>query len=250
MLQVPMPLPATDYHVMKTSHADFSGIIRCCSQDTQHYVINATHRLAEVHWLTRTLDEQVKAGKGPVANEGILSLQLYLLLTCADTLGHIHATGVGKRFKGFFDNLSRDAKRNLTDNVFAWKTSAAEMVSLGLEETSTDNLIYPTRRQILDAIQPLTTDKRLDVIVDFLVLRRHAYTHESEYPKLGYHPNLSVMQKLRLGVPNVVTLGEHDRLQVIDKNNDIYFAYYETDDVVSIIRWSILQGLGRIIGTL
>lgn len=253
MPQLPMPLPATDYDVMNTSHTEFRESMRRLSQDAQYYVINATHRLAEVHWLTQTLDEQVRAGRGPVAKEGILSLQLYLLLTCADTVGHVYArggVGVRFRFREFFDRLPQDAKQNLTDSIFTWKTSFVEMVSLGLGDTRSHTGTYPSRQQILQAIQPLTLDERLGEVVSFLYLRRNDFTHESQYPMLGYHPNLSVMQGQRLGVVNTATLGESDRLQVMDEGDDIYFTYYETNDVIATVRWSIVRGLGQAIGTL
>jgi hypothetical protein len=79
-------------------------------------------------------------------------------------------------------------------------------------------------------------------------MRRNYYTHEAEYPQLGYHPNLSVMQNQRLNLPNTATGGDLDRLQVMFSGNDIYFTYYETDDVVAAIRWSMVRGLGRVVG--
>ena len=218
-------------------------------QDTQYYVINATHRLAEVDWITRKLEEQIRTKGAPVVQEGLLSLQLYLLLTCADTLGHIYTTdGVGKRFREFLDKLPQEAKQNLTDNIFTWKRDLAELVRLGLGDASTITAFYPSRQQILQAIQLLTPDKQLEAVVDFLYLRRNYYTHESEYPQLGYHPNLSVMQRQRLNVPNTATLGEPDRLQLIFSGNNIYFTYYETNDVIATVRWSIVRGLGKVIG--
>jgi hypothetical protein len=248
MPQIPMPLPETDYQVMNTSHNELFEITQHLPQDTRYYVINATHRLAEVDWITRKLEEQIRTKGAPVVQEGLLSLQLYLLLTCADALGHIYSTnGVGKRFREFFDKLPQEAKQKLTDNIFTWKTDFAELVRLGLGDASTNTAFYPSRQQILQAIQPLP-DKRFEAVVDFLYFRRNYYTHESEYPQLGYHPNLSVMQGQRLNVPNTATLGEHDRLQPMFYGNDIYFTYYETNDVIATVRWSIVHGLGKVIG--
>lgn len=319
MPQTPMPLPETDYRVMNTSPNEFFEITEQLPQDTQYYVINATHRLAEVDWITRKLEEQIRTKGAPVVQEGLLSLQLYLLLTCADTLGHIYSTGgVGKRFREFFDKLPQEAEQNLIDNILTWKTDFAELVRLGLGDARTNTAFYPSRQQILQAIQPLTPDKRLEAVVDFLYFRRNYYTHQSEYPQLGYHPNLSVMQGQRLNVPNTATLGEPDRLQPMfedtyafsiredfakldagqlttslrkrfEKNSivltsqaqvqevrpgnqwaivdaskryvirnengklnvyipNIYFTFYETNDAIATIRWSVVRGLGKIIG--
>jgi hypothetical protein len=215
MPQTPMPLPETDYRVMNTSRNEFFEIAQHLPPGTQYYVINATHRLAEVDWVTRKLEEQIRTKDAPVVQEGLLSLQLYLLLTCADSLGHIYSTGdVGKRFSEFFGKLPQEAKRDLVDSILTWKTDFAELVCLGLGDASTNTVVYPSRQQILQAIQPLTSDKRLEAVVDFLYFRRNHYTHQSEYPQLGYHPNLSVMQGQRLNVANTAALGELDRLQM------------------------------------
>lgn len=247
--QVPMPLPETDYQAMNTSHSEFFDIVQHLPAETQYYVVNTTHRLAEVDWITRKREEQVRTRGAPTVQEGILSLQMYLLLTCADTLGHIHSTGgVGQRFREFFKNLPQEAKQNLIDKILTWKTDFAELVRLGLGNTTTNTAFYPSRQQIIEALQPLTPDERLEAVVDFLYYRRNYYTHQSEYPQLGYHPNLSVMQGQRLNIPNTAILGEPDRLQSMFSGSNIYFTYYETDDAIATVRWSVVRGLGRVIG--
>jgi len=60
---------------------------------------------------------------------------------------------------------------------------------------------------------------------------------------------LSVMQGQRVNMPNTATLGELDRLQPMFSGNDIYFTYHETDDVIATIRWSVVRGLGQVIGS-
>jgi len=50
-------------------------------------------------------------------------------------------------------------------------------------------------------------------------------------------------------MPNTATLGELDRLQPMFSGNDIYFTYHETDDVIATIRWSVVRGLGQVIGS-
>jgi hypothetical protein len=246
----PMPLPESDYRAMNTSDDEFFQLVLPLPELTQFYVTNATHRLAEVDWLTRTLEEQVRTSRAPVCQEGLLSLQLYLLLTCADTLGHHYSCtgGVWERFKAFFHELPQEAKQNLTDHILAWKTDFAELVDLGLGNAETGTVVYPSSQRILQAVQPLTSEKRLEAVVAFLYLRRNSYTHEANYPQLGFHPNLSVMQSERMCVPNTAKVEEFGRLQVILDKESMSFAFYETNDVIAVVRWSVVRGLGKIIG--
>jgi hypothetical protein len=251
MQQIDMPLPITDYQTMNCDRHRVFETIRRLPQATQLHVNNATHRLAEVDWITCKLEDEIKRSGPPRPQEGLLSLQIYLLLTCADTLGHVYVASrqVRKRFREFFENLPQDAKQNLVDGILTWRTNFPSLVNLELANACTNQIILPSRQQILQSLQPLTFNERFDAIVGFLYLRRNVYTHESRYPQLGYHPGLSVMQNLRLHVPNTTDLGEFNRLQAESENDDIYFAFYKTDDVVATIRWSILRGLGRVIGT-
>jgi hypothetical protein len=236
---------------MDCSYNEFFKTVQGLPGETQYYVVNATHRLAEVDWITRRLEEEVSSRGSPVVQEGLLSLQMYLVLTCADTLGHTHvAGGVGQRFRAFFNNLPQEAKQNLIDNIFTWRTNFVELVGLGLGDAATNKAFYPSRQQIIQSIQPLCPGERLEAVVDFLYMRRNYYTHESEYPQTGYHPNLSVMQRQRLNIPNTATFGELDRLQPMFNGDKIYFTYYETDDVIATIRWSVVRGLGQVVGTL
>jgi hypothetical protein len=118
-----MPLPDTDHVAMNCPRNDFYDRVYSLPEKTQQYIANTTHRLAEIDWITRTLEDQVRSDRSPVTHEGILSLQVYLLLTCADTLGHLSAGGrVGARFRGFFENLPSDAKQNLFNNLLFWFT--------------------------------------------------------------------------------------------------------------------------------
>ena len=67
----------------------------------------------------------------------------------------------------------------------------------------------------------------------------------------GRHgPDYAVMQRECLNIPNVATFGELDRLQPVFSGTDIYFTYYETDDAIATIRWSIVRGLGKVVGTI
>jgi hypothetical protein len=243
------PLPDTDYAVMNCPRNEIDDCCRSLPQATQHYIANVTHRLFEVDWLTRMLEDQVSRHHGPALQEGLLSLQVYLLLTCADTLGHLHFTGrsgVGDRFRAFFNNLSREARQNLLLNIYVWRTDSTELTNLGLGDAGT---VLLSRRQVLQFIQPLADDVRWEALVDFLYLRRNYHTHECWYPQLGAHPNLQVMLNQRLNVPGTAGLGELDHFQRFIVNTDnIYFAYYETDDLIATIRWSIVRGLGQVIG--
>src|SRR5262245_45435534 len=104
-MQVPMPLSQADYKTMNCSWQVFSERVFSLPEVVQYHVINSTHRLAEVEWLSSKLEDEVRTRGTPVVQEGLLSLQIYLLLTCADGLGHIHHSasgGVGQRFRAFF----------------------------------------------------------------------------------------------------------------------------------------------------
>jgi hypothetical protein len=235
MPQAPILLPEADYQIMNTSYNQFFEIAQNLPPEIQYFITNATHRLAEVDWITCKLEEQIRGRGAPVVQEGILSLQLYLLLTCADNLGHIYITdGVEKRFRKFFKELPQEAKQNLIDNIFTWKTA--------------NTTSYPSCEQIRQTVQLLRFNKRLEAVVDFLFYWRNYYTHQSEHPQLGSHPNLSVMQGQRLNIPNIATLGERDRLIPMFSKSNIYFTYIETNDVIATVRWSIVRGLGKIIG--
>lgn len=250
MPQVEIPLTQTDYQIMNCSHNQFFEILQGLSQETHYYVVNATHRLAEVDWITRKLEEDVRRGRTPVAQEGLLALQIYLLLTCADALGHAYATGgVRQRFRAFFKNLPQEAKENLINNILTWRTNFMGLVNIGLGDTTTNTATYPSRQRVVQFVQSLSPDERLEVVIDFLYAQRNYYTHESEYPQLGLHPNLTVMQRQRLNIPNTASEGELDRLLPMFERDNIYFTYYETDDVITTIRWSIVRGLGRVVGS-
>ena len=108
--QVALPLTETDFQIINCTRDEFSNLILGLPEITKPYVVNATHRLAECEWVTSKLEDEVARRGPPVAQEGLLSLQIYLLLTCADTLGHVFgAHGVRQRFDNFFSNLPRGA---------------------------------------------------------------------------------------------------------------------------------------------
>lgn len=250
-----MPLPLNDYNVINCPRREFFTIWSDLPERTKYYVANSTHRLAEVTWITEALDKDIiTSNTTPVIQEGLLSLQMYLLSTCADALGHVVGTGngVGQRFRSFFAYLPQDAKDNLVRNFLVWKTNFNELEAMGQADATTNTAYYPSppRQQILDMLDTKTFNERFVAIVDFLYARRNLYTHESESPRLGTHPNLSVMQNQRLDVPNTATIGELDRLQALWSGDNILFIYYEADDPISVLRWSILRGIGKVIGQL
>lgn len=251
MPQTLMPLSDADYQVINSSFWDIQKYIESLPEIHQYHVVNVTHRLGDVEWITETLEQQVKNRNGPILTEGLLSLQVYLLLTCADTLGHlITSGGVWDRFNSFFVNMPQDAKDNLINNILTWKTDFATLVTHKLADPNKNTVFYPTYQQIVQVTQGLSSGDRLMTVTEFLYARRNEYTHESNYPQLGHHPNLSVMQRQRLHIPNTSQLGELDRIQVLFWKNHYYFAYYETDDLITTIRWSILRSLGELLGTI
>lgn len=257
----PMPLPETDYQIMNLSSSEFWEVLWTLPKEIQYYVINSTNRLAEVDWIIENLEREVMRNSPPVVQQGLLSLQVYLLLTCADTLGHIYSNknaGVGKRFRNFFKNLPQEAKQNLLENVSTWKTDFSNLLLLGLTNKKSNSVIYPSRQQVFQVLHSKTENERFNAIVDFLYYRRNHYTHQSEYPQLGYQPNLAVMQNQRLDLPNVGSIGDYDQLEPmfeVDKKNNVfyYFTYYSETagkNPIAVIRWSIVCGIGKIIGSL
>jgi len=249
MPQVQMPLAETDYATLGRPRAQFDQILEALPDNTRYYAANATHRLAEVEWITQNLEREVKATGGPVTHEGLLSLQVYLLLTCADTLGHLYVEdGVKKRFKAFFTNLPDDGKRHLAHAVVVWQATLEDLDAWGLRDAATNTVKYPSLTDIQQAIRPLSAEDQMNAVIGFLFARRNWYTHESEYPQLGHHPNLAVMHRTRLRVPNTATLSGLDRLQLIPDQGKLYVAYYLTDDVVSALRHVMLRGLARAVG--
>lgn len=250
MANLPMPLSVFDCDVMNCSNESFRQRLALLPDDKQRYVVNVTHRLLEVDWLTRTLETYVVSKGSLVGHEGLLSMQVYLLLTCADALGHIYVPGnksqVDRRFKSFFEHLPLLAKSELANDILTWRTDADTLANLGLFDGN--KFSHPELSVITDHLEKMTFDKRFDAIVGFLYIRRNWYTHESDYPQLGYHPNLTVMQRQRLNIPNTVNLGYYDRLQVVDDKHGFYFTYYQTDDLVVTVRRAILRGLADVVG--
>jgi len=123
MPQIPMPLSDEALKILRCNHDDYYRLIHTMQDPAKQYVENATHRLAEIEWIVDKLQEEVNKHQPPVVQEGILSLQIYLLLTCADTLGHIFIQGgVGRRIEEFFSRLPNEAKALLIGSLCIWKT--------------------------------------------------------------------------------------------------------------------------------
>jgi hypothetical protein len=249
MPSVVAALPPEDYTVMGyAGHDGFNDDVYSIVGPPQRFIVNATRRLADVDWLSGTLDEQVRRDCGPSGPEGLLSLQMYLLLTCADTLGHISHPKYGTRgrFRGFFLGLPASAWQSLADAFLVWNPEWQELLDSDLIDAETGSPIVAPDR-IRTRVTLLSPDARHEAIIDFLYyVRRNPYTHEAEYPQLGHHPNLYVLQQLRLGVESVATHGEVDRTQAVAEGSRCYFVYYGTDDPIASLRRVILMGLGAI----
>lgn len=225
-------------------------LISTISSEEQEHIKNAVQRLNDVRWLSSALDADVVKKGGQLIQEGLLSNQFYLLLTCADTLGYIYIKEyhVRERFESFFSNLSSQVQQRLIDTFLTWKTNDSEMRQLGLVTPNSAGLEYPNLQQVRQYLQPLSLSERVKIAVDFLYTRRNADTHEAFYPQLGHHPNLSVLQRLRLRVPNVASIGDYDRLQSLRKNDGtLFFVYLMSDDPIAELRCIVLKGLEGII---
>ncbi len=251
MPQIPMPLSDESLIILRCNHDDYFHLINTMQDPDKQYVENATHRLAEIEWIIDKLQEEVNKHRPPIVQEGILSLQIYLLMTCADTLGHIFTQGgVRQRIREFFSHLSNDAKSLLIENLRVWKTDFNELLSVGIGNPQTNAMRFPTENEILTAVRNKTDDDRLSAVIEFLFCRRNLYTHEADYPQLGNHPNLSVLQNMEAYYPDVGRLGELDRIQIMFPQNDILIAYYLTNNVINTIFQTVLMGFGTIIGSL
>jgi hypothetical protein len=208
MPQIPMPLSDEALKILRCNHNDYYRLIHAMQDPGKQYVMNSTHRLAEIEWIIEKLQEEVNKHQPPVIQEGILSLQIYLLLTCADTLGHIYIQGgVAQRIDEFFSHLPNEAKFLLKENLLIWKTDFNELVRIGIGTPQTNTMRYPTKDEILSAVQNETDENRLSAVIKFLSCRRNMYTHEADYPQLGFHPNLSVLQNMEAHSSNVAILG-------------------------------------------
>ena len=245
------PLERQDCQVMDyRDYASFYTDVMRLKEPHQQFVINVTVRLADIDWLSRTLDHRVRQGGGQRVKEGLLSLQIYLLLTCADTLGHITVDSprAVKRFKAFFQGLPPDAQQHLVEAYLVWKTDWEELLSLDLADPSTGTVTSPHPSTIERSVRALSHEKRLAAVIDFLYyIRRTRYTHEADYPEAGYHPVLYVLQMQRLQVAEVVSFDEYDRLQAAVHGATRYFVVYDTDDPVAELRRVVLEGLGAMV---
>ena len=245
------PLERQDYGVMGyPDHEAFFTEVNALGAEDQKYVVNATVRLADVDWLARTLDEQVRDLRGPPLAEGLLSLQRYLLLTCADALGHLSAAGghTKRRFETFFLRLPIDTQQRLVDSFLVWRTNRDELTRLGLAAPEGGAVTSPAPKAVRRCARSLVHSERLGMVIDFLYrVRRNPFTHEAGYPQAGWHPNLSVLQMRRLGVGSVATLGEWDRFQGAVHRDVYYFVYYNGDDPIAELRRVVLEGLGDIV---
>jgi hypothetical protein len=219
MPQVIAPLPHEEYALMGyVGHDAFFHDVNRIEDPTQRFIINATHRLADALWLAEKLDEDVSQGRGPAVAEGLLSLQLYLLLTCGDTLGHIkRRRGTPKdRFVGFFLHLPSSAQEALVEAFQVWRVELQDLVKMGLAGQRAGIVTLPSPGLIQSVVLEQSVDTRLQEAIDFLYrFRRNPYTHEADYPQLGHHHNLYVLQMLRLGLQSVGSIGEYDRTQAV-----------------------------------
>jgi hypothetical protein len=176
---------------------------------------------------------------------------MYLLLTCADTLGHCYPSSgrVRDRFFAFFGALPGEDKELLTAAILVWHTDdRAETVLRGLPDPNTTSISGEPHQPMRRLVQELSKKERFDAVVKYLYfVRRNPFTHEAFFPQLGYHPNLAVLQQLRLGVPDVADLGDLNRFQCVNDGTHQYLVYYECEDPVEVLWTVIVRGLGQII---
>ncbi len=229
--------------------SEITSLLSTASDEAMRHINNAGQRIAEVRSQSSTLDAEVIKRRGQSPREGQLFGQFCRLLTCADVLGHIYVPNgkPGKRFKEFFARLPGDVKQRLVNSFLAWETSEAEMIQLGLVTADGKGPVYPKPQQVSQYLQPLTLSDRLGIVVDYFYAARNLDTHEADYPQLGHHPGLSVLQGLRLKVPYVGSLGNYDHLQMLRTDDALFFVYMMSDDPIAELKCVILKGLEGII---
>jgi hypothetical protein len=171
-------------------------------------------------------------------------------------MGHIvnPDASVGVRFTSFFSYLPADVQESLTKEILVWSATEADLEKEGLFDTTTKTPIIPHERsQIEDPVLRMSKSERFEAVVDYLYVRRNLFTHEAEHPQLGWHPNLSQLQKLRLGSTKVGTLGDMGRIQQVLKPTKAgsirYWVYFASDDPIAILRHLVVAGLGKIINS-
>lgn len=237
MPQTPMPLSDRSLNILNCDTIKYFKAIERMDCPNKQYVANATNTLAQIEWIMDKLQEEVKRGNLPVVREGILWLQIYLLMSCADALGHvlIPAGGVEKRSKEFFLSLPEKAKTNLITNLLVWETNSEELFRKGIDNRD------PTQQEICSALQNKTEGDKFDAIYEFLWSVRNLYTHETDYPLHGMHPTLSTLQD---GTVEPITFISNHR-----NNKHIFYAYH-CNNTPQIIFDAVLMGLGNIIGTI
>lgn len=242
-------LPATDYAAMGYSRSEFEHLVETIEPDQQRYITHTIYRLAEVYWLTSTVEENVLKRGIPPTHEGLLSLQMYLLLTCADKLGWVYdpQAETQARFEAFFHKLPVEVQYQLVERLWVWKTNRDTLVSLKFVYPQMNAIEMPSHQQIKQFVDALPFQDRFNALVDFLYLRRNWHLHEVEFPQFHWQPNLSVLQLQRLGYPLLNLGDEHNRILLAADNDHWYVVYYQADDPINELRQTILRGLSQII---
>jgi hypothetical protein len=246
----PFSLSNQDLEIIGCDHSEFIGLLKKVEGSRQQYIENVGARLMDLDWLKRKIDAETKRDASPFFSEGLFSLQIYLLVTCADTLGHISCREgrPTERVQSFFSELPESSKHCLTNTFRVWMTKQSEPIAQNHLGRDIQHMKIPSKNQIFQIVESLSAEKRFSNIVQFLADYRHWFTHEADYPKLGRHPNLKVLHAMRLGVPNVASLGELDHTQIMIAGKEKYYVvYYDTDDPIAELRKTIVQGLGRIV---
>jgi hypothetical protein len=234
-----------DYHSFITTVSRFSGRDRWWIEDT-------THILALVGWLQRVLDAERLDSQRVRWEHSIridqklpeevfdhaLWVQFYLLLTCADTLGHLEprTNVVRERFMAFWRDALEIVKQDLQNSFLAWRIDDAEVQP-------------PSADTVRSQVQSMAPGEQWSHLCDFLYAVRNGLVHEGSPPDLGWHPVLAQLQGVRLSMPSLGVLPPLVHLDAHSKDRRChYFCVIDASDPVATLRVAVLQGLRNILG--
>jgi hypothetical protein len=241
-----------DYQVIGLDYYSLVKLVEQLPDRNKWWIENVTHILAFVGWLQCVLDaERTDSQKVPwqrnirvrdklpnKAFDQALWTQFYLLLTCADALGHLDVCGarkeVEKRFDAFWIAAGETVRTQLQDSLLAYCTSDVE---------------FPTVSVVRKQVQSMIPAERWNQLRRFLYAVRNGLVHEGKSPDYGWHPVLADLQAFRLGVHGVKDLSSMVHLDP-DPGREMphhYFCVIETPDPIATLRTAILRGLRNIL---
>jgi len=244
-------LEQSDYEILGLDYNSLDTTVNRFSPKDRWWIEDTTHILALVGWLQRVLDAERMDSQRVYWEHSVrinqklpeevvdhaLWIQFYLLLTCADTLGHLEPcrNAVGERFAAFWRAVREIAAQDLQNAFLAWRIDDPEVHT-------------PSANTVRSQVQSMTPEERWSHLCDFLYAVRNSLVHEAKHPDLGWHPVFAQLQGVRLSIPGVGVLSPMVHLDPDSRNRGYhFFCVIEASDPVATLRVAILQGLRNIL---